>query len=130
MLDALKLFCASWVCLFKDWFESYRLHGACIGTKSKHANHPYFGDSRDTKNDSIFGARREKQRRRRHAPSCMGATELQSNWPDMRKTLETPEFCSGEDRNRTLNCFPNGFEEFERHQGGIENSYNYSEKSP
>ncbi|MCE2752442.1 MAG: hypothetical protein LW720_11210, partial [Pirellula sp.] len=41
-------------------------------------------------NDSIFGARREIQRRRRYAPSCMGATGLQSNWPDMRKTLGKP----------------------------------------
>ena len=56
---------------------------------------------RDSKNDSNLGARRELQRRRRHAPSCMGATELQSNWPDMRKTLGKPGFCSGEDRNRT-----------------------------
>jgi hypothetical protein len=45
---------------------------------------------RDSKNDSIFGARREIQRRRRHAPICMGATELQSNWPEMRKTLGKP----------------------------------------
>jgi hypothetical protein len=26
----------------------------------------------------------------------MGATELQSNWPEMRKTLEKPGFHSGE----------------------------------
>ena len=45
---------------------------------------------RDSKNDSNLGARREIQRRRRHAPSCMGATELQSNWPEMRKTLGKP----------------------------------------
>jgi hypothetical protein len=43
---------------------------------------------RDSKNDSIFGARREMQ-----APhdamhrASMGAPELQSNWPEMRKTL-------------------------------------------
>ena len=46
------------------------------------------------------------QRRRRHAPSCMGATELQSNWPEMRKTLGKPGFCSGEDRIRTTYKFP------------------------
>jgi hypothetical protein len=45
----------------------------------------------------------------RHAPSCMGATELQSNWPEMRKTLGKPGFCSGEDRNRTFGCFRNVF---------------------
>jgi hypothetical protein len=46
---------------------------------------------RDSKNDSIFGARREMQ-----APhdathrASMGAPELQSNWPEMRKTLGKP----------------------------------------
>ena len=68
-----------------------------------------FGDSRDSKNDSILGARREMQRRRRHAPSCMGATDGQRNWPNMRKTLGKPGFLSGEDRNRTFGCFPNVF---------------------
>jgi len=37
----------------------------------------------------------------------MGATELQKNWQEMRKTLGKPGFCSGEDRNRTFGCFPN-----------------------
>jgi hypothetical protein len=74
---------------------------AWLDTKPKHENPQCFDDSRDAKNDSIWGARREIQRRRRHAPSCMGATELQSNWPEMRKTLGKPGFCSGEDRNRT-----------------------------
>ena len=32
----------------------------------------------------------------------MGATELQSNWPEMRKTLGKPGFLSGEDRIRTI----------------------------
>ncbi|MEY4568248.1 MAG: hypothetical protein RLY14_3218 [Planctomycetota bacterium] len=36
----------------------------------------------------------------------MGATELQSNWPEMRKNLEKPGFCSGLDRNRTTYKFP------------------------
>jgi hypothetical protein len=36
----------------------------------------------------------------------MGATELQSNWPDMRKTLGKPGFCSGEDRIRTCGKSP------------------------
>jgi hypothetical protein len=46
---------------------------------------------RDEKNNSIFGARREMQ-----APhgamhrASMGAPELQSNWPEMRKTLGKP----------------------------------------
>jgi|GEM_PF-4371230 len=53
------------------------------------------GTQRDSKNDSILGARREMQ-----APhdamhrASMGATELQSNWPEMRKTLGKPGFCS------------------------------------
>ena len=29
--------------------------------------------------------------------ASMGAPELQSNWPDTRKTLGKPGFCSGED---------------------------------
>ena len=75
-------------------FESYRLHGCGSVPDRGHAKPRCFDDSRDSKNDSIFGARREIQRRRRHAPSCMGATELQSNWPEMRKTLGKPGFCS------------------------------------
>jgi len=43
-----------------------------------------FGDSRDAKNDSIWGARREMQRRRRHAPSCMGATRVLENSQEVR----------------------------------------------
>ncbi len=67
---------------------------AWIVARPGHAKPQCFDDSRDSKNDSIFGARHEIQRRRRHAPSCMGATELQSNWPEMRKTLGKPGFCS------------------------------------
>jgi hypothetical protein len=44
----------------------------------------------------------------------MDVQESQSNWPEMRKTLGKPGFCSGEDRNRTFRCFSNDFEEFER----------------
>jgi hypothetical protein len=79
---------------------------AWIVARPGHARPQCFDDSRDSKNDSNLGARREIQRRRRHAPSCMGATELQSNWPEMRKTLGKPGFCSGEDRNRTTYKFP------------------------
>jgi hypothetical protein len=88
---------------------------AWIGVRLAHAKPLCFGDSRDSKNDSIFGARREMQ-----APhdamhrASMGATELQSNWPEMRKTLGKPGFLSGEDRNRTFVCFSCVFEEFER----------------
>ena len=74
---------------------------AWIHTRLGHAKPQCFDDSRDSKNDSIFGARREMQRRRRHAPSCMGATDGQRNWPKMRKNLGKPGFWSGEDRNRT-----------------------------
>jgi hypothetical protein len=54
----------------------------------------------------------------RHAASCMGATELQSNWPEMRKTLRKPgewkvERSCGQDGNRTVERFPDVFEEFE-----------------
>jgi hypothetical protein len=65
---------------------------AWIGARRGHAKSQCFADSRDSKNDSILGARREMQ-----APhdamhrASMGATELQSNWPDMRKTLSSQE---------------------------------------
>ena len=36
----------------------------------------------------------------------MDVQESQSNWPEMRKTLGKPGFCSGEDRNRTTYKFP------------------------
>ncbi len=47
---------------------------------------------RDSKNDSIFGARREMQppHDAMHRAS-MGVTELQSNWPEMRKPLNSQE---------------------------------------
>jgi hypothetical protein len=47
----------------------------------------------------------------------MDVQESQSNWPEMRKTLEKPGFCSGEDRNRISGCFGYVSEKFER-QGG------------
>ena len=50
------------------------------------------------------------------ACTCMDVQESQSNWPDMRKTLGKPGFCSGEERNRTYACFPCVIEEFERYQ--------------
>ena len=74
---------------------------AWIGAVPNHSKPQCFGDSRDSKNDSIWGARREMQRRRRHAPSCMGATDGQRNWPEMRKTLGKPGFLSGEGGIRT-----------------------------
>jgi hypothetical protein len=54
-----------------------------------------------------FGQRDAKcNAARRYAPSCMGATDGQRNWPEMRKTLGKPGFFSGEDRNRTTHKFP------------------------
>jgi hypothetical protein len=50
--------------------------------------------------------------------TCMDRRERQSNWPDIRKTLGTPEFLSGEDRNPTFRCLTNLFEEFERQNCG------------
>ena len=46
--------------------------------------------------------------------TCMDRQESQSNWPKMRKTLGKPGFLSGEDRNRTYECFPNVLLSFER----------------
>ena len=47
------------------------------------------------------------------ACTCMDVQESQSNWPDIRITLGKPGFCSEQDRNRTFECFPDGFVEFE-----------------
>jgi len=92
---------------------------AWIRAEPEHTKPQCFGDSRDSTNDSIWAARREMQRRRRHASSCVGATDGQRNWPETRKTLGKPGFLSGEDRNRTFGCFPNVFEEFERYKIGV-----------
>ena len=71
--------------------------------------------TRATRKTTRFGERDAKcNAARRHAPSCMGATDGQSNWPNMQKTLGNQGFTSGEDRNRTFRCFPCSFEEFER----------------
>jgi hypothetical protein len=50
----------------------------------RHAKPQCFRDSRDAKNDSFWGALRETQRRRRHALSCMGATEVLENSQEVR----------------------------------------------
>ena len=65
---------------------------ACIVGRLGHSKPLCFSDSSDSKNDSIFGRRREMQ-----APhdamhrASMGATESQSNWPEMRKTHSSQE---------------------------------------
>ena len=87
---------------------------AWIGVRLAHAKPLCFGDSRDSKNDSIFGARREIQRRRRHVLSCMGAQTAKATGPICEKPWENQGFTSGEDRNRTFGCFPCVLEEFER----------------
>jgi hypothetical protein len=59
--------------------------------------------TRATRKTTRFGTRDAKYNAAgaMHRAS-MGATELQSNWPEMRKTLGKPGFLSGEDRNRTF----------------------------
>jgi hypothetical protein len=63
----------------------------------------------------LDSATRNASAARRHAPSCMGATDGQSNWQEMRKTLGKPGFLSGEAKNRTFRCFTNVLGEFEKH---------------
>ena len=92
---------------------------AWIGVRLAHAKPLCFGDSRDSKNDSIWGARREIQRRRRHAPSCMGATELQSNWQEMRKTLGKPLVLQRRGQEPNFWMFYRVFSEFERYKMGL-----------
>jgi hypothetical protein len=79
---------------------------AWIGVRLAHAKPKCFGDSRDAKNDSIWVRDAKYNAAGAMHRASMGATELQSNWPDMRKTLGKPGFCSGEDRNRTTYKFP------------------------
>ena len=83
---------------------------------------PVFCRPSATRKTTRFGLRDAKCNAAiRHAPSCMGATELQSNWPDMRKTLGKPGFCSKGFRKLTertgtelLGVFPKVSGEFER----------------
>ncbi len=108
-------FCADLVTQLPCWFESYHLPGNKLEQTRIMQNPSALATQRDSKNDSIFGARREMQ-----APhdamhrARMGATDGQSNWPEMRKTLRKPGFLSGEDRDRTFGCFPDVFGQFER----------------
>jgi len=60
---------------------------------------------RDAKDDSILGARRENQRRRRHAPSCMETTEVLGNSQEVRYSQGKAWFCSGGQGIRTLDSF-------------------------
>jgi hypothetical protein len=94
---------------------------AWIGARRGDAKPQCFGDSRDSKNDSIFGARREIRRR---DPPC---TELHGryrtpkqlarhakNLGEIRVLQHGLQKANGEDRNRTFRCFPNVSFEFER----------------
>ncbi len=84
-------FCADLVTQLPCWFESYHLPGNKLEQTRIMQNPSALATQRDSKNDSIFAARREMQ-----APhdamhrASMGAPELQSNWPGMRKTLAKP----------------------------------------
>jgi hypothetical protein len=74
-----------------------------------------FGDdSGDSVDDSPGAKAAHKTTQHLQAWTCMDRQESQSNWQEMRKTLEKPGFLSGEDRIRTFGCFPCVFEEFER----------------
>jgi hypothetical protein len=64
-------------------------------------------DSGDSLDDSPGGKAAHKTTQHLQAWTCMDRQELQSNWPEMRKTLGKPGFFSEEDRNRTFSCFPN-----------------------
>ena len=66
-----------------------------------------FGDdSGDSLDDSPGSKAAHKTTQHLQAWTCMDRQELQSNWPEMRKTLGKPGFLSGEDRNRTTYKFP------------------------
>jgi hypothetical protein len=101
-----------------------------IEARLGHSNPQCFGDpARLEKRLEFRCATRNTSAARRHAPSCMGATELQSNWPEMRKTLGKPLVLQRRGQEPNFSWFPDFFGTFERQPGGIENSYNHSEKS-
>lgn len=77
---------------------------AWIGARWGYVKPQCFEDSRDSKNDSIFGARREMQRRRHHAPSCMGASAC---WYNTRVKLSLIPLIQL--REPVLNCRPRGY---------------------
>jgi len=94
---------------------------AWIGAVPGHSKPQCFGDPARLEKRLNLGARREMQCRRRHAPSQNGRyrrpMELARNAKNPGKTrvlLHVFQNYSGEDRNRTFECFPNVFEEFER----------------
>jgi hypothetical protein len=69
--------------------------------------------TRATRKTTRFSVRDTKcNAARRHAPSCMGATEGQRNFAEMRKTLEKPGFYQrrGQEPNFSMfsQCFFGG----------------------
>ena len=66
---------------------------------------------RDAKDDSILGSRRENQRRRRHATSCMETIEVSGNSQEVRYSQGKALFCSGGQGIRTKPEFPRESEE-------------------
>ena len=61
----------------------------------------FVDDSGDSQDDSPGSKAAHKTTQHLQAWTCMDRQESQSNWPEMRKTLEKPGFLSGEDRIRT-----------------------------
>jgi hypothetical protein len=71
--------------------------------------------TRATRKTTRFGQRDAKCNAAiRHAPSCMGATDGQSNWPNMRKNLGKPGIYQRRGQEPNFWVFPQVFEEFER----------------
>jgi hypothetical protein len=84
-----------------------------IVDRQAHSKPKYFGDpARLEKRLELGSATRNATPHSAMHRASMGASDGQSNWPNMRKPQEKSEFLSGENRNRTFWCIPNVFEEF------------------
>ena len=107
-------------------YEPHPLHGRGTGpTPTRH--HPRVGaPQRDTKNDSNLGARREIQRRTTPCTELHGRyrkpKQLARNAKKPGKPLVLQhglQKANGEDRNRTIRCFPNVLRVIEMCRSGL-----------
>ena len=86
-----------------------------IGARLGHSKPQCFGDpARLEKRLEFRCATRNTTPHDAMHRASMGAPELQSNWPETRKTMGKPlvlqhglQKANGEDRNRTFGCFTN-----------------------
>ena len=109
-----------------NWFESYRLHGRGSVPNRNMQNPSVLAAHRDSKNDSNLGARREIQRRTTPCTELHGRyrkpKQLARNAKKPGKPLVLQhglQKANGEDRNRTIRCFPNVLRVIEMCRSGL-----------